>query len=81
MNSVKDLRNYIDGCGIDTVSDWPAVVNSVVSTICNRDDCPEWGHDWSEFLSGLDWPELVSTADDELINAAIDQAIRGGGGK
>jgi hypothetical protein len=71
LNSVNDLRNHIDGSGFDTVSDWEIVVDSVVSVIRDYNDCPEWGADWSEFLAGLDWPELVMTADDELINAAL----------
>jgi hypothetical protein len=79
MNSVKDLRNYVDGIDFDTVSDWGSVVDRVVSKINNHPDCPEWGEDWSGFLAGLDIEALIIEADDELINAAIDRAISGGG--
>ena len=67
INSMNDIRNYVDGSGFETVANWSAVVDRVVSVISNLEDCPDYGQDWSEFLGTLDLCELVIEADDELI--------------
>ena len=67
IHSVSDLRNYIENSGFETVANWSAVVDRVVSVIGNLEDCPDYGQDWSEFLSSFDLCELIIEADDELI--------------
>ena len=67
IHSVNDIRNYIENSGFETVANWSAVVDRVVSAIRNLEDYPDYGQDWSEFLRSFDLCELVIEADDELI--------------
>jgi hypothetical protein len=70
IHSVNDLRNYVDGSGFETVANWASVIDRVVGSIRNLEDCPDYGQDWSAFLSSFDLCELVIEADDELITEA-----------
>lgn len=67
ISSMKDLRNFVDGTGIDTVSDWSRVVDRAVNDLTSYNDCPDFGQDWSEFLGSFDFCELAIEADDALI--------------
>ena len=67
ISSMNDLRNFIDGTGIDTVSDWSAVVDRVADNVTSYEDCPDFGQDWSEFLGSFDFCRLAIEADDALI--------------
>jgi hypothetical protein len=64
---MKDLRNFVDGTGIDTVSDWSAVVDRVAAGLANHENCPDFGESWSEFLGSFDFCKLAIEADDALI--------------
>jgi hypothetical protein len=70
IHSVSDLKNYVGNSGFETVVNWSAVIDRVVNTIRNLEDCPDYGQDWSAFLSSLDLCELIIEADDELITEA-----------
>jgi hypothetical protein len=67
ISSMNDLRNFLDGADIDTVSDWSAVVDRVADNITSYDACPDFGQDWSEFLGSFDFCRLAIEADDALI--------------
>lgn len=67
INSMDDLRNFVDGTGIDTVSDWSVVVDRVADNITSYEECPDFGQDWSEFLGSFDFCRLAIEADDALI--------------
>jgi hypothetical protein len=67
ISSMHDLRNYVNGWGFDTISDWAAIADEVAHKLTSYDDCPEFGQDWSEFLAGFDIEALVIEADDALM--------------
>ena len=67
ISSMNDLRNYVDGWGIDTISEWSAIADWVAHNLTSYEDCPEFGQDWSEFLATFDIEALIIEADDALM--------------
>lgn len=66
INSRRDLITAIDNGHWDTNNDWSRVMDVLASLIRDLPDCPEYGQDWTGFLNGLNWSEMVIMADDAL---------------
>jgi hypothetical protein len=66
INSRRDLITAIDNGQWDTENDWLRVMDALASMIRDLPDCPDYGTDWTGFLNGLNWPEMVIMADDSL---------------
>jgi hypothetical protein len=57
MVTAGDLRNWVDSATDNWIDRTDADIDAIVDGIRNRDDCPAWGRDWSEYLNGL--PDLT----------------------
>lgn len=58
MATKSDLRNWVDThLGADGT---PEIIDAVTEYFQGRDDHPNWGEDWSEWLAGFDLWHVVT---------------------
>jgi len=69
ITTISDLINYLD-CGVELNSDNPQLyamtLERAARVIRNMPHCPEYGDDWTEFLSSVDVTTLLCNVAEQI---------------
>lgn len=69
ITTISDLINYLN-CGVELNSDDPAfhqmAIKRAARIVRNMPNCPEYGRDWTDFLSSLDVTTLICDVAEQL---------------
>jgi len=69
ITTISDLINYLD-CGVELNSDhldfYDMTLERAARVIRDMPNCPEYGDDWTDFLSSLDVTTLICDVAEQL---------------
>jgi len=69
ITTISDLINFLD-CGVELNSDhldfYDMTLERAARVIRDMPNCPEYGNDWTDFLSSLDVTTLICDVAEQL---------------
>lgn len=66
INSISDLKTYIDNGDYGTENPWEEVLLAAAYNIKADHNPPNYGEDWAEFLRSINITDIISEVDDDL---------------
>jgi len=66
INSIKDIKAWVNNGHIETANEWEKVLDKVVGRVWLDRNSPTIGEDWTEYLNSINLMDMISRVDDEL---------------
>ena len=66
INSISDLKTYIDNGDYGTENPLEEVLLAAAYNIKADHKSPNYGEDWAEFLKSINITDIISEVDDDL---------------